>query len=63
VLIGQRFRLSSTHPVLSKHVIADFRIARTGFDQSDFEELEQDSSVMKLFSNGELDVYLAKHEG
>ena len=63
LLIGQRFRLSSTHPVLSTAVIADFRIARTGFDQSDFQRVEQDSSVAKLFSNGELDVYLARREG
>jgi hypothetical protein len=63
LLIGQRFRLSSTHPVLSRAVIADYRIARTGFDPSDFQQLEQDPSVAKLFSNGELDVYLARHGG
>jgi len=33
------------------------------FDEADFERLEQDPTVSKLYSNGELDVYLIHSSG
>jgi hypothetical protein len=63
VLIGERFRLSAADPTLSKAAISDQRLASPGFETTDLHRLNVDRSVQKLYSNGELDVFLVWTEG
>lgn len=62
LLVGQRFRVSSAHPIVSKTVISNPNLARRGFNQTDFQRLARDSTVGMVYSNGELDVFLIRGE-
>ena len=62
LLLGERFRLSSMHPTLSQAMISPRSLARRGFTESDFMQVQRDPSVDKLYSNGELDVLLIRGE-
>jgi hypothetical protein len=59
---GLRFDLSCTDPILSNTLVADPRLARLGFDAGDLRQLERDVSASKVYSNGELDVFLIEGE-
>ena len=56
VLVAQRFRSGSAHPTLSKATVSPFSVFRSGFSTADFQRLERDPTVNRLYSNGELDV-------
>lgn len=58
LVLGERFRRSSAHHILSTQVLSDPRLARPGFDEVDFLRLKSDPSVARLYSNGDLDVLL-----
>jgi hypothetical protein len=58
LLLTERFRIASLHPVLSRVMISDPRLARPGFNRQDFDQLVRDPSVDKLYTNGELDAFL-----
>lgn len=62
VIMEKRSRLVAAHAVLSKTMISNWRVVRLGFEEGDFERLEADRSVGRLYSNGELDVMLATGE-
>jgi hypothetical protein len=60
LLLAERFKIASMDPVLSRAMISDARLVRPGFSGADFDRLERDSSVSKLYTNGELDVFLIR---
>jgi hypothetical protein len=62
LMLAKRSKLAAADAVLSKTVISDSRVVRGGFERADFQRLERDSSVAKLYSNGELDVMLVTGE-
>jgi hypothetical protein len=63
LLIGERFRLSTSDPVLSRTVVSNPRLAKLGFNPTDLQRLGRDPTVEKLYSNGELEVFLVETEG
>jgi hypothetical protein len=63
MLIGKRFRLSASDPALSRTAISDARLASPGFSPDDLQRLGRDASLEKLYTNGELDVFLVRAEG
>jgi hypothetical protein len=60
LLLTERFRKAGSHPVLSKAMLSDARLARTGFTDEDFAQLERDPTVSKFYTNGEFDIYLTR---
>jgi hypothetical protein len=60
LLLTARFRIASLHPILSEATISDPRLARPGFTREDFDRLEHDPSVDKLYTNGEFDAFLIR---
>jgi hypothetical protein len=57
LLVADRFRLATAHPTISQATTAPAGLFRTGFTVADFERLDQDPTVSRTYSNGELDVY------
>jgi hypothetical protein len=62
LILAQPFRVAAMHPILSKTMISDPAVARQGFDEADFERLEWDSSVQRVYSNGGLNIYCVRSE-
>lgn len=62
ILIGQRFKSSSAHPAMSVAMLCDSKLARPGFEAADFTKLEADPSAGRVYSNGELELFLARGE-
>jgi hypothetical protein len=62
LLVGERFRVGSVHPVLSETMVTNPSLARRGFSQADFEQLAQDDSVSRVYANGELDIFFVTQE-
>ena len=64
ILLGKRFKLASDDPVLSKKgMICPSIMARQGFNKEDFEKLNEDRSVNRLYYNGEFEILLVKSSG
>lgn len=58
IVLAERFKQSSADLVLEEWMIIPGSFARVGFDKGDFCRLKSDSSVDKLYSNGEFDTFL-----
>ena len=64
LILTERFKQASVDPVLfEKGMISPPIIARPGFNEVDFAQIEIDQSVDKLYSNGEFEVFFAKSSG
>lgn len=61
LLLSEPFRQSSTGARLPRAMINPS--ARLRVDEREFQQLARDRSVSKLYSNGELDVFLVRAEG
>ncbi len=60
LLLAERFQVAALHPALSSAMINDPRLARPGFAHEDFDRLEHDPSIDRLYTNGEFDIYLTR---
>lgn len=60
LLVTERSKIVATHPVLSRAMIADQRFLAPGFEREDFDQLERDPTVNKLYTNGEFDAFLIR---
>jgi hypothetical protein len=56
IMINKRCKLANIDPVVSKAQLS--MLGGWGFDRKDFDNLENDSSVAKIYSNGEFDLFL-----
>jgi hypothetical protein len=64
ILLGKRFKLASDDPILSKKgMMCPSIMARQGFNKEDFEKLNEDRSVNRLYHNGEFELLLVKSSG
>jgi len=60
IMLTKRFKLAALDPTLAtKGMMISGDLARPGFDECDFERLEKDASVDRLYTNGEFEVLLA----
>lgn len=57
LLIARRFEIATADPHLRSEGLAVVPLFWRGFQPADFEELLQDPSVSKLYSNGEFDIW------
>ena len=58
IALTERFKQASSDPDLKKQLLMSPDLARTDFNIEDFDMLEQDLSVNKLYSNEEFNVFL-----
>ena len=59
LILTKRFYLINSDPLNFKWLTVDPRIFTPGFQSEDFEKLDNDPSVEKLYSNGEFDIFFA----
>jgi len=60
IIITKRFLLANANPILAKKGLYIPMYFRKEFNKKDFIKLEKDSSVSRLYSNGEFDVLYLK---
>jgi hypothetical protein len=60
LIVAKRFQIATADPVLSSEGLTVVPLFWPGFQPTDFDRLEEDPSVSKLYSNGEWDVWQVK---
>ena len=60
LLIARRFQIATEDPRLRSSGLTTIPLFWPGFQPADFENLNRDPSVSKLYSNGEFDIYYVR---
>jgi hypothetical protein len=63
VILTEKFRLAAADPILSRNSVTTGGMSAESFNSSDIKRLEQDTSLYRLYTNGEFDVLQVKTKG
>ena len=62
IVLTERFKQASAEPTFKEWMNIEDCFAKPGFNEEDFDKIEKDSSVNKVYSNGEFDTFLVRGE-
>ena len=60
IVLTERFKQASAEPTFKEWINIEDCFAKPGFAEEDFVRIEKDSSVNKVYSNGEFDTFLVR---
>jgi hypothetical protein len=63
IILTEKFRLAVNNPILSKNSVTTGGLSAEGFNDNDIKKLDKDTSVSRLYTNGEFDVLQVKTKG